>query len=244
MIQQIKRMIVFLGVASVAFLNFNTLHVNAAMTDSVPMKENIIHLYSAVPIYDVNELTMMALNGVDEFARETGIEWSAETEGTAIFNVNSYQTSQLINEYISDGSLYKEYAISFLVSADVKQYGENPVSKNNCTMRTTMFVTWNADFNRATLSFQSTWVSGGSPTVLVMENKVDKGWDTGKSYVNSSQVLNPNGTYTLLAPSSEAVGDSYGADLWCQGTVYFTGGSSLVSSINIRPGEIIPPSIN
>ncbi len=226
---------------------YGDVKVKAASSNDVVVKEKAlqekIQLYSEIPIVETNELIHRAKLGVDELCRDTGIEWDAEIEASDVYDVNTYCTSQLIGEYIYQDELYKEYALTSVTVSDVKQYGYSPVSGQGCTLRTTMVVTWNASGNRASLNYQATWVSGGSPTVLVMENKVDKGWDTGKSYVNSNQILSPNGTYTLLTPSNEQVGDSYGSELWCRGTVYFAGGTSIVSSVILDPGGIVPPEV-
>lgn len=230
------------------FSSYGNIRVKAASLNNGIFEEKVvsekIQLYSRMPVVDTNELMHMAKFGVDELCRDTGIEWNAEiTASDLCCDVSTYCTSQLIGEYMYDNELFKEYALTSLAVSDVKQYGYAPVSGQGCTLRTTMVVTWNASGNRAALNYQATWVTGGNPTVLVMENKVDKGLDTGKSYVNSNQILGPNGTYTLLTPSSEEVGDSYGSELWCRGTVYFQGGSSIVSSVILDPGGIVPPEI-
>ena len=216
--------------------------VKAASPFGTSEKQERIDLYNAVAVMDTKELVQMAVNGVDELARDSGINWEPEIEieGTDICDVHNYSTSQLINKYIYDGEIYNQYALTSITTANVNQYGDPAVSGYGCTMRTTMVVTWNASYNRAALNYQATWVSGVSPTVLVMTNKVDMGWDTGKSYVNSKEVLNPSGTYTLTSPSSEMVGASYGSELWCHGIVYFTGGNSLTSSYILDPGGILP----
>ncbi len=62
--------------------------------------------------------------------------------------------------------------------------------------------------------------------------------------VSSLLLLGTYGDVKVKAASSnEQVGDSYGSELWCRGTVYFAGGTSIVSSVILDPGGIVPPEV-
>lgn len=77
--------------------------------------------------------------------------------------------------------------------------------------------------------------------MLVMENRVYLGIDYNQAYVNSSEVIKPGGVYSLISPSSVFVGDCFDSELWCRGTVYFSGGVSIVSEVTLKPNGYWPP---
>ena len=241
MIKKWKGITALAGVAFIFLTSMCKMDVKAAVINQLPGEKEKIELYHAEPVMNTEELMYMSVNGIDELTRDTGYKWKPEVavRVSGIKDIKNYSTSQLINQYVCDGEVYNQYALTSITVADVGHYADPAVTGNGCTVRTTMVVTWGKGIV-VSLNYQSTWVTGGAPTVLVMENQVNEGWDTGKVYVNSKEVIKPNGTYTLQSPSSVMVGDSYGSVLWCRGTVYFSGGSSIVSSYTLDPCGILP----
>lgn len=245
-IKRLKGVSIIISLMVCLTIIFGYTHVQAAY--SKDNSDEIMHkykrTYSVTPILSEDKLINRAIIGIDDFKKDTGITVDASFSASSdIVIKDEYNTSQLVGKYYSNGELYKEYIISNIVKADIRGYGYDPVTANNCTIRTIIYVVWNSNLTLVSFRTSTTSVIGGSPVSLIMHNQVYTGWDTDKTYFNSNTITTPNGLYSLTSPYMGEIGDSYASYIWCIETVYFQGGATLEFSVELNPGGYLPPEV-
>ena len=218
---------------------------SSAANSKLEQDSELVTLYSADAITDMEAIMARAQNNVDDLQARRGIALDCNVDTSFDCKYNVGYTTQLVSVYEVDGHTCEDYVVS-AVAYPANNYFWN--SDSGYRLVVSVWYTWydNVNYKYKFHNSNSYYTIDGNvtslPQRLLIGNKAFTGYLTNRSYTNAQGFAYPvaNNTYSVPSGTSEMLYNETGSYIHADAILTLENGKQITVEVDGAGGYNYP----